>query len=150
MEDIRNLVKSVLDKGYLMSLATVDENGPWVADIVYVFDDNFKIYWLSQESTRHSKAIQKNPKVAASITVSNNQGEQNIGLQIQGLAEKVEGDTLEMATKHRLKRGKLAPKKEGEILDKGESWYLLKPKRIELIYESKFGFDKKSLEFENS
>lgn len=150
MEDIRSLITSVLEKGYLMSLATVDAKSPWVADVIYVYDYSLKIYWLSLESTRHSQAILKDPRVSGSITLSNNQGEQNIGVQVEGIAAKIEGDILEIATKHRLKRGKPAPTKEGEILDNGQSWYCLKPTKIELTYEPKFGFNKKTLKLENS
>lgn len=129
-----------------MSLATVDEGGPWVADVIYVFDDNFNLYWLSDTGTRHSKALVNNLKVAATITLSNKQGEDNIGLQLEGHAQKVEGDIFEMAVKHRLKRQKKPPTRHEKFLDEGESWYLLKPSKIELIYEPKWGFDKKVLE----
>lgn len=145
MDDARDLVRKVLEQGYLMSLATVDESGPWVADVIYVFDENFTIYWLSKDITRHSKAILKNPAVAASITVSNNQGEDNVGLQLSGNVAKIEGDILEIASKHRLKRNKPIPKKPGEILEAGESWYKLTPKIIELIYEPKWGFVKQKI-----
>lgn len=129
-----------------MSLATVDESGPWVADVIYVFDEDLSLYWLSHIGTRHSKALAKNSKVAATITLSNKQGEDNIGLQLEGHAQKVEGDIFGMAVKHRLKRKKEPPTKGGKFLDKGESWYLLKPSKIELIYEPKWGFNKKVLE----
>jgi len=38
-KNLRKLVKQILDKGYLMSLATVDGSGPWVSDVIYVADD---------------------------------------------------------------------------------------------------------------
>lgn len=144
-EDTKNLVLSILEQGYLMSLGTADGNGPWVSDVIYVHDKDWNLYWISETATRHSQAIQKNPKVAATITISNNQGEENVGLQIEGTAEKVSGDILEMAKQHRRKRKKPEQEKEGEILDEGESWYSLKPTKIELIYEPLFGFDKKLL-----
>lgn len=129
-----------------MSLGTFDENGPWVADVIYVFDDDLNLYWLSDTSTRHSKALLKNPKVATTITLSNKQGEDNIGLQLEGIAQKVEGEIFELAVKHRLKRKKKPPTRGEKFLDEGESWYLLKPSKIELIYEPKWGFNKKILE----
>jgi len=145
MEQMRDLVKKVLDEAFLMSLATVDESGPWVSDLIFIYDDDFNIYWLSQENTRHSQAILKNNQVAASITVSNNQGEDNIGLQLEGQAEKLEGDDLKLAMKHCLKRKKTPPEKEGEILDPRESWHKLTPEKIELIYEPLWGFSKQNL-----
>ena len=145
MEDLRKIVDEILEKGYLMSLATVDENGPWVSDVIFV-NDELDLYWLSLENARHSKAILKNSKTAATITVSNGIGEKNIGLQIEGIAEKIDGDVFEMAKKHRAKRNKPLPEKEGEVLDPGESWYRLTPKKIEIIYEPLWGFEKKKLE----
>lgn len=146
MNNVQELINEVLEKGYLLSLATVDDGGVWVSDVIYVHDDQMNIYWLSQTNARHSKAISKNDRVAGTITVSNKPGEKNIGLQLKGVAEKIDGDILEIAVKHRQKRWKLAPTKPGEILDQGESWYRLRPKMIELIYEPLFGFDKPKIE----
>lgn len=122
-----------------MSLATVDEGGPWVSDLIYVFDDALNIYWLSLPDTRHSKALLDNPKVAATITISTRSKEPNEALQIAGTAEKIEGDILEMATKHLAKRNYPPPEREGQILEKGRSWYKLTPTKIRLIYEPTFG-----------
>src|SRR3989344_7518070 len=141
MEDLKELVKNILDKGYLMSLGALDEKGLWVSDVIYVHGNNFEIYWISDTRSRHSQALIRNPQVAATVTLSNNQGEENIGLQLEGKAEKIEGDILKIAIKHRLKRGKPAPKELGEILDKEESWYKFNPSNIDLIYEPKFGFN---------
>lgn len=149
MKKIEKLVFQVFERGFLMSLATVDEGGPWVSDVIYVHDDKLNLYWLSETNTRHSKAIKKNPKVAATITIWQKQGDGNIGLQIEGRARKIEGDIFEMAIKHRLKRRKKAPKTEGEILGSNESWYCLKPAKVELIYEPLYGFNKKKLELKS-
>lgn len=146
MEDIRKLIQEVLEKGYLVSLATTDEGGVWVADVIYVYDENLNLFWMSQDKVRHSEAILKNNKVAGSITLSSGKGEQNLGIQFEGIAEKIEGDNLEIAKKHRAKRGKPEPQKEGEALDPGESWYKVTPTRIELIYEPLFGFKKQVLD----
>jgi uncharacterized protein YhbP (UPF0306 family) len=114
--------------------------------VIFIADQEWNIYWLSKTAARHSQSISKNSSVAASITVSNGQGEDNIGLQVEGVASKLAGDNLELATKHLAKRKKPAPKSLGEILNVGQSWYCLKPRRLELIYEPLFGFTKKSLE----
>ncbi len=145
MKDLKNLIKEILEKGYLISLATYD-GSVWVSDLIYI-TDGFDIYWLSNINRRHSKSIESNKNVAGTITISNNKGEKNIGLQIEGVAKKIEGDILEIAIKHRLKRGKPAPKKIGEVLEANESWYVLKPKKIEIIHEPLFGLNKKSIKF---
>lgn len=142
--NIRELIKEVLDKGYLMSLATLDDGGAWVADVIYIFDEDLNIYWMSHPDTRHSKAIINNPKIAGAIT-ANNPGEDNLGLQFEGIAEKIEGERYELTKKHYAKRKKLEPK-EGDHLLKGDCWYVIRPSKIELIYEKLFGFNKQKLE----
>lgn len=146
MTDIRQLITDILNRGYLLSTATVDDGGVWVSDVIYVHDAQMNLYWLSQTAARHSKAIVQNSQVAGTVTVSNNPGESNIGLQITGVAEKIEGDIFEIATAHRQKRGKPPPTRLGEILEEGESWYCLRPKMIELTYEPLFGFNKQKIE----
>jgi uncharacterized protein YhbP (UPF0306 family) len=137
--NLDQIVRSILEKGHLISLATVDENGPWVSDLVYVFDDARNVYWLSAPDARHSQALLKNPNVAATITISTRSKEPNEALQIAGIAEKIEGDMLEMAAKHLAKRNYPPPNKEGEILKSGASWYKLVPNKIRVNYEPLFG-----------
>ncbi len=144
MDDLNDLVQEILEKGYLMSLATVDDGGPWVSDVVYV-SDGLDIYWISKEETRHSQAIINHSSVAATITISNQLGEQNVGLQIAGTAQKIDGEIYKMAVAHRLKRKKDPPKEDEQFLKSTESWYLLKPTKVEIIYEPKWGYEKKEL-----
>ncbi len=148
MDDVKALIKEVLEKGYLMSLATVDEAGPWVSELVYVHDDALNVYWLSVPETRHSQAILKDPRVAATIGLCHGRdlGEK-VGLQIQGVAEKIEGDLLAMAKLDAAKRGKPEPTREGEIFQRGQSWYRLRPTKIDLIHQPLFGYEKKFLTF---
>lgn len=143
MESLNNLIREILEKGHLMSLGTVDDNGPWVSDVIFVFDDQFNLYWISEEDTRHSLAIVKNERVAAAITLSNKSGEPNIGLQIAGNASKIDGGNLGLSKKHYAKRNKPEPNKD--VLDEGESWYKISPNLIEIIYEPLFGFNKKQV-----
>ena len=127
-----------------MSLATIDKAGVWVADIIYIHDDDYNLYWMSDPDVRHSQAIHKRGKVAGTITVSG-PGEDNLGIQFEGVAAKIDGDRYDLAVKHYQKRNKPAPKKDEDILQ-GDSWYVLKPKKIELICERRYEFEKQKLE----
>ena len=139
-DDVRALVQQVLEKGHIFSLATVDDGGPWVSDVVYVYDDDLCIYWLSMEGTRHSRAILANPAVAGTVTISTRSQMPNEAIQVEGTAEKIEGDIFPMAVKHLMKRGHAAPTREGEILEaKGQVWYKLTPKKFCLNYEPLYG-----------
>lgn len=142
--DIKDLIKDVLEKGYLASLATQDDGGIWVSDVIYIYDEDLNIYWMSDPDVRHSQAILKNPKVAGTITVSG-KGENNLGLQFEGIANKIAGHRFDLAKKHYAKRNKSEPKETDDVLQ-GDSWYILRPSKIELIAEEHFGFEKKLLE----
>lgn len=137
---INALIKEVLEKGYLMSLATRDSGGLWVSDVIYIYDDDFNIYWMSDPTARHSKALEGNPFVAGSITVSG-QGEDNLGIQFSGQAEKISETRFDLATKHFLKRKKPAPKPDDDVLQ-GDAWYVVRSTTIDLIHEKLFGFKK--------
>ena len=147
MTDIKPKIREVLEKGHLMSLATVDDGGVWVADVVYVYDDEFNIYWMSDPDVRHSKAILKNPQTAGSITISNKTKEKNLGIQFSGKAERLEGIQFQLLIKHLAKRGYPAPdlSQAAKLLD-GDMWYKLTPARIDLTDEEQFGFDKRNMD----
>ena len=144
MNDLRSLIVEILEKGYLMSLATVDEGGVWVSDVIYLHDDELNLYWMSDPSVRHSKALLKHPQVAGTITI-NAPGEDNLGLQFSGRAEKIDGPRLDLAIKHMAKRGKPAPKTTDDVLQ-GDSWYMVKVDFFDIICERLFGFEKKRYE----
>ena len=142
--EIKQLILEVLENGYLMSLATQGAGGIWVADVIFIYDNDLNLYWMSNQNVRHSQAVEINPRVAGTITVSN-PGEDNLGIQFEGMAEKIDGQRFDLATKHLLKRKKPAPKESDDVLG-GYSWYVLRPKRIELICERLFAFEKKKIE----
>ena len=139
--DSKKRIIEVLDKTHLMSLGTSDTGGVWVADVIFIHDDDLKIYWMSDPNTRHSKSIEKDNRVAGTITVSNKVGEDNFGVQVEGIAEKIEGPRHDLAVKHFLKRNRSAPREGDDILE-GDSWYVLNPIKIELIDERNLGFEK--------
>lgn len=142
MNDLKLRIKEVLDRGYLLSLGTVDDNGVWVADVIYISDEQQNIYWMSSPDFRHSKAIAKNPKVAGTITVSQKPGDLDFAIQLEGVAEKMAGPQLALAAKFLMKKGKAVPSKIIDILREGYCWYKLTPTKIELIDQKNFGFEK--------
>ena len=148
MEEIKRLVRSILDIGFTISLGTVDGSGVWVCDLTYVSDSDLDIYWMSYTNVRHSEAVLKNPDVSGSITLSYNVGREVIGLQIGGVAEKLQGEPApEIVEKYAIKAGGVPPsKKQDGSIYPDASWYRLKPKKIELLYAPLYGFDKKVLE----
>lgn len=146
MVDRRSRVIEVLKNTHLMSLATLDEGGIWVADVIFLYDDDLNIYWISAPDTRHSKAILKNNKVAGTVTYSTKSKEPNFGIQFEGKAERLEGLRIDLIAKHWVKRGHKIPSvAEAKEWLGGECWYKLSPSKMELIDEKNFGFDRQSL-----
>ncbi len=139
-DELRTLAAKVLEDGYLMSLGTVDESGVWVADVIYVHDDDFNLYWISLPQTRHSKALGQNSQVACAITANQEVGKER-ALQVTGIAEKVDGPLFELEKKHRTKRGMEPPTRPGEILEDNHSWYVLRPAKIDLLHSEPFGYE---------
>ncbi len=146
MLSIRKTIFDILNNTHLMSLAVSDAKGPWVADVVFIYDKDMNIYWMSDPEARHSKTIVLNKKVAASITCSTISKEPNLGIQFEGIAEKLEGIQFKLLIKHLTKRSHPSPKIKDaiKILD-GDCWYKLKPKKIYLIDEANFGYDRQEL-----
>lgn len=146
MVDIRERIKEVLAKTHLMSLGVVDAQGPWVADVVFIYDDDMNIYWMSDPEARHSKAILKNNRVAGSITHSTQSKEPNFGIQFEGVAEQLEGVQFQLLIKHLAKRKHPQPdlSQAAKILD-GDMWYKVTPTLIGLIDEENFGYDRQML-----
>lgn len=146
MEELRRHIKSILENGFAMSLATIDGSGVWAANVTYVHDSEFNLYWLSRTNVRHSEAIMESPGVSATITLGSNPNRSVIGLQISGVAEKLEGELPKIADQRRIKSGDAPPAKQDGALYPIVSWYRLKPKKIELMHVPLFGFNKKILE----
>lgn len=144
-DELNKLARGVMDDAFVMSLGVVDEEGVWVADIIYVPEENFNLYWISMPETRHSRAIEINKNVACTITASWVTNKER-ALQIEGVAEKIDDSLFEYEKRLEVKRGLPAPKTVGEILEKGHVWYVLKPTKIELIHSERFGYERKSVD----
>ncbi|MBI3955296.1 pyridoxamine 5'-phosphate oxidase family protein [Candidatus Gottesmanbacteria bacterium] len=72
-----------------MTVATVDGK-PWVANVYYVVDDDFNLYFLSEPQSKHGQDLVRNPLVACSIADSHQKvTDQKIGVQLQGMTKMV-------------------------------------------------------------
>jgi uncharacterized protein YhbP (UPF0306 family) len=140
MHDIHSLIASILKDGYLMSLASVDESGPWVSDVIYCADQDFRLYFISRLEFRHSKAFIQNPKAAGAITVIEKPEGQSTGVQFEGIVVQIEKIPDTVLVAYSQKRDTTSSWKLGD----GEAWYCLNPSKFDLIHEPLFGYTKKS------
>jgi nitroimidazol reductase NimA-like FMN-containing flavoprotein (pyridoxamine 5'-phosphate oxidase superfamily) len=83
--------KKILSGCTYMVIGTSTTNGkPWVASVLYVYDKDYNLYFLSAVDAEHSENILKNPKVSVSIFDSHQRIGISDGIQIEGKAELVE------------------------------------------------------------
>lgn len=132
--EIRDLSRSILERGSFISLATLDEGGVWVSGLLYVLDADYNIYWVSDENVRHSQAILKNPNVAGTVIISARPGDESEAVQISGVAELCAEVPSEAKRHYQEKRGKQVQ------ID--TTWYKLTPQKVRLSYSQKFGYEK--------
>jgi uncharacterized protein YhbP (UPF0306 family) len=82
----QDVIKQYLLERYMMQLATVSGDQPWVCTVYFVVDENFNLYWASLPSRRHSREIADHPKVAVAVPAVFVKGKPIAGLQIEGEA----------------------------------------------------------------
>ncbi len=144
-EELQKLTKMVLERGYIMSLGIVDGQGPWVADVIYIFDDDFNLYWMSTTDRRHSKAIDgEHNRVAVAISVTQGPEMPDEGLQISGMAQRVGKPSLDLLKTWMKKKKEPVTTVIGAVLT-GHVWYKLVPDHIELIYQEKFEYNRQKV-----
>ena len=84
--DVEKIVREYIDKSLHMSLATSDENRPWVCEVHFVYDDDLNLYFRSLKSRRHSREIENNPNVAGNIVRQHSVNEYPHAIYFEGRA----------------------------------------------------------------
>lgn len=85
--DVEEIVREYVEKTIHMSLATSENNRPWVCEVHFAVDDELNIYWRSKSDRRHSQEIAKNPSVAGNIVKQHVMNEGPAGIYFEGEAE---------------------------------------------------------------
>ena len=142
-QDLKSLVHEVLRDGFAVNLGVSDASGPWIAPVVYVFDDAFNLYWISIADCQHSRAMAENPNIAA-VVIATHDTDKERALQMSGRAMRVEGAMFELEQRLQAKRGMPAPQSPGDILTDGYEWYKFTPDRFEITYNTLFGYDRQT------
>lgn len=148
--DLTELIGEILRDSREMVLATTGEGGPWAASLVFGHNENYNLYWTSQDDSRHSLDLAKNPQAAVVINKEPTNGDGDKGLQLEGKAYKLTNETeiLGAAREYYAKRGALElpdTVEEIEPFSPGASWFVFKPSKIYIFYGPLFGFERKEL-----
>lgn len=84
--DLNQLALEIIEKNQYMTLASDN----WASPVCYTFDKDYNFYWVSMLNSRHSQNIEKNPNISVAIFDSRQLVDTGIGLQIEGIAKKLE------------------------------------------------------------
>ena len=86
--ELRAEILAFLDAHTVMSLATTGAEGGHAVSLMYA-RDGFALFWVSDPESRHSRELEANPHVAATIAPDYDDFKQIRGLQIHGRARRL-------------------------------------------------------------
>jgi uncharacterized protein YhbP (UPF0306 family) len=89
-EELEKTVIRYKDSFTTMTLACTDEGGAWTARVYYA-RVRLDLYFFSSTDSRHAKALERDPRAAASIYGLYTGWKEIQGLQMEGAAGTVEG-----------------------------------------------------------
>ena len=137
-ETVSAQVAALLDRHHVLSLATVCLDGPHATNLFYA-RDGFALLWVSDPSSRHSVAVETDPRVAATIAMDYSDFPEIQGLQIWGRAFRVVDETSSEQARRCLELrypflriAANAPKELRDAYDRAQ-FYRLEPSRIVII-----------------
>ena len=85
-------IAALLREQSTLALATADErNGPGVAPLFYISDEDFNLYWLSSPESLHSRNILHGPFASAAVFRPTDKWRKICGVQMRGPVSPVTG-----------------------------------------------------------
>jgi len=143
-------IRAFLRAHHVVSLAVLLDGAAHAACVMYALED-LSLYWTSNPGSRHSAAIERDPRVAATVAPDTTDFRFIRGVQIAGRARRL-GEAAEAARARELLRGRFAFLRDSDAmpaamraaLDKS-AFYRLDPETITLIDNSKGFGNRESL-----
>jgi len=144
---LKREIREFLDSHHVVSLATVADGAVHAASLMFAVED-FSLIWISGPDARHSRAIDRNAQVAATVAPDYESFRRIRGLQIAGRAHRL-GHAGEAAHAGELLRRRFqflrelqsAPAALRAAIDRA-AYYRLDPDTITLIDNTR-GFGNK-------
>jgi uncharacterized protein YhbP (UPF0306 family) len=83
-------IAALLREQTTLSLATIGEDGePCVAPLFYMVDEELSLYWLSSQSSQHSRNLLRTPRAAAAVYGCATSWQEIRGVQMRGPVSKI-------------------------------------------------------------
>jgi uncharacterized protein len=138
-------VAAFLHGHHVMTLATQGDEGPWAAALFYAPEGDDLVF-LSAASSRHGRDLASQPRCAASIQDQEQDWRRIRGIQLEGVAARLEGADGEQARRvyaerFAFVRPQHAPAAILEALARVQ-WYRLRVSRL-LFIDNRRGFGKR-------
>lgn len=86
--ELADRIVRFLEAHHVMSLATVGSLGPHAANLFYV-RDGFGVVWVSDPNSRHSRDLETDARVSATVAPDTSDYARVRGAQIHGVARRV-------------------------------------------------------------
>ncbi len=84
-EKMTAAIAAFLDAHSTMTLATLGPDGrPLAASLFYASNEALRVYWVSGAQSRHSRALQQNPRVAMTVHNETWSWAEIAGVQLEG------------------------------------------------------------------
>ncbi len=92
MTNLNELGKKCMDSTLYCALATHGKDGVWTAPVVFAYDRDFNLYFVSNPKSRHMRNISQNRKVSVAVYSTKQKiTGPKVGVQLEGYAEWVKG-----------------------------------------------------------
>jgi uncharacterized protein len=109
MNELPDRIIKFIKKHHLLTLATMDENGPWCCSCFYTFIKEENLFVITSDiKTKHIQNIRNSKNVAGTIALETKIIGKIRGIQFSGTLEELEDDKLKIAKKAYLKRFPIA------------------------------------------
>lgn len=84
------LAKEIIKNNQYMVLATAGSDGKaWVSPVTYVYDSDFKLFFISKAQSRHIQNLKKNSFLSVAIFDSHQDFGEGCGLQIEATSREL-------------------------------------------------------------
>jgi uncharacterized protein YhbP (UPF0306 family) len=91
-QETRLHITAYLQAHHVLHLATTGPLGPWAAPVFYAVDEALSLYFFSNPETRHGQNIGDTAQAAGSVAGETLDWRQIQGIQLEGLASRLQGD----------------------------------------------------------
>ena len=137
--ELQTKLLAYLDQHHVATLATRGPDGPWASAVFYV-NDGLTLYFLSAPTTRHSRNLEVDPRVAATVQEDYGEWRQIKGIQMEGRVSRLDAvGSLHAASCYARKFSFIDALKAPDAIAaamKKIAWYRLEPACLFLIDNS--------------